>query len=42
MVDREGLYRIHVGDYRLIYFVEDNILILTVVKAAKRNERTYK
>lgn len=41
MVDAGGLYRIKAGDYRIIYFVRDRQLIVTVVRIAKRNERTY-
>ncbi len=41
MVDAGGLYRIRVGDFRVIYFVQDTKLIITVVRLAKRNERTY-
>jgi len=41
LVDEEGLYRIKAGDYRIIYDVRDNILRVSVLRIAKRNERTY-
>ncbi len=41
LVDEGGLYRIKVGDYRLVYEVIDKILLVSVLRVAKRNERTY-
>ncbi len=41
LVDEGGLYRIKVGDYRIIYEVRDNILLVSILRIAKRNERTY-
>ena len=41
LVDEGGLYRIKVGDYRVIYKVRDNILLISVLRVAKRNEQTY-
>ena len=41
MVDANGLYRVKVKNYRIIYFVQDNLLIVTIVRVAKRNEQTY-
>jgi mRNA interferase RelE/StbE len=32
------LYRIRVGDYRIIYSIDNNILITTVVKIGHRKE----
>jgi len=37
----EKLYRIRVGEYRVLYAVSDKQLIVVVVKATRRNERTY-
>ncbi len=31
-------YRIRVGDYRIIYEIEDDILLVTVIKIKHRNE----
>ncbi len=36
------LYRIRVGNYRVIYDVRDEELIVSVVRVAKRNEATYR
>ena len=33
-----GLLRVRVGDYRVIYTVEDNILLVLVVRIAHRRE----
>lgn len=41
LVDEDGLYRIKIGNYRVIYEVRDNILLITILRVAKRNERTY-
>jgi len=41
LVDADGLYRIHVDRYRIVYKVEDEILTVTTVKVAKRDEKTY-
>jgi mRNA interferase RelE/StbE len=34
----ENKYRIRVGDYRVIYTIEDNILIIEVIRIAHRRE----
>ncbi|MDO8616422.1 MAG: type II toxin-antitoxin system RelE/ParE family toxin [Dehalococcoidia bacterium] len=39
---RERLYRIRVGDYRVIYEVRDNELVIIVIQVAKRDEATYR
>ena len=41
LVDEDGLYRIKLGNYRIIYEVQDNVLLVSVLRIAKRNERTY-
>lgn len=41
LVDEGGLYRIKVSNYRVIYDVQDNILLVSVLRVAKRSERTY-
>jgi mRNA interferase RelE/StbE len=41
LVDAGRLYRIKVGNYRVIYEVIDNVLLVSVLRVAKRNERTY-
>jgi mRNA interferase RelE/StbE len=35
-------YRIRVGDYRVIYVVQDAILVVVVIRVAPRNEGSYK
>ena len=34
---REG-FRVHIGDYRIIYLIEDDILVVVVVTLAHRRE----
>ncbi len=41
LVDSKGLYRIKIKQYRVIYFVQDNLLVVSVVRIAKRGEDTY-
>jgi len=35
-------YRIRVGGYRVLYEVRDQVLIIVIVRVAKRDERTYR
>ncbi len=41
LVDKEILYRVRVGNYRIIYEIFDNILVINILQIKKRNERTY-
>ncbi len=41
LIDSKGLYRIKVKQYRIIYFIKDNLLVVSVVRIAKRGEDTY-
>jgi mRNA interferase RelE/StbE len=34
----EGLYRVRVGDYRIIYAVEDRLVLVVVLKVGNRAE----
>jgi mRNA interferase RelE/StbE len=34
----KGRYRVRVGDWRIIYKIEDNILIVTVTRVAHRSQ----
>lgn len=38
LVGYEGLWRIRIGDYRVIYSIEDDNLIVLVVRVAHRRE----
>ncbi len=38
---RDVVFRIRVGDYRVIYAVYDRILVVIVVEVARRSEATY-
>ncbi|MEW6567790.1 MAG: type II toxin-antitoxin system RelE/ParE family toxin [Chloroflexota bacterium] len=38
----ENLYRVRVGDYRIIYAVFDTELVVLVCKVARRTETTYR
>ncbi len=35
---RHGYYRIRSGDYRVIYMIEDDVLVVLVVKVGHRRE----
>ena len=37
-----GLWRIRVGNYRIIYAIDDQAKSITIVRVAKRNKDTYK
>lgn len=41
LVNAGGLYRIKINNYRVIYDVRDNVLLVSVLRIAKRNEETY-
>jgi mRNA interferase RelE/StbE len=41
LVDEEGLYRIRVGNYRIIYEIHDRILLIVVLRLVRRREDTY-
>lgn len=41
LVDSKRLYRIKVKQYRIIYFVKDNLLVVSVVRIAKHGEDIY-
>ena len=35
LVDEEGLYRIRVGNYRIIYEIHDSVLLIVVLRLAR-------
>ena len=37
-----GLWRIRVGQYRMVYVIDDKAQLVTVVRVARRKEDTYK
>ena len=41
LTDREG-YRIRVGDYRILYMINDTLQTVTIYRVIRRSERTYK
>jgi mRNA interferase RelE/StbE len=38
----ESLYRIRVGDFRVIYWIDDNNQTIIITKVERRKERTYR
>ena len=38
----ENLYRVRVGDYRIVYAIFDTELVVFVCKVARRSEATYR
>jgi mRNA interferase RelE/StbE len=41
LVDEEGLYRIRIGNYRIIYEIHDQVLLVVILRFARRSEDTY-
>lgn len=37
-----GVYRVRVGQYRIIYSVNDAAEAITILRISRRNERTYR
>ena len=37
-----GLWRIRVGQYRIVYATDDEAQLVTIVRVARRRENTYK
>lgn len=38
MEGEEGFYRVRVGDYRIIYEIQDRVLLIVVVKVGHRGD----
>ena len=38
LTDQDGLWRVRVGDYRIVYQIEDSVLTVLVVKVGHRRE----
>lgn len=38
LADKENLYRLPAGDYRIIYQIQDKVLLILVVKVGHRRE----
>lgn len=38
----ESLFRIRIGDFRIIYWVDDKNRTIVITKVERRKERTYK
>lgn len=38
LVDKDGLYRVRVGNYRIIYEIHDRVLQVIVLRVADRRE----
>jgi mRNA interferase RelE/StbE len=38
----KGTYRVRVGDYRVVYVVLDDELVIIVARVARRSESTYR
>lgn len=39
--DLKGYYRIRIDAYRVIYTIDDDIVVIEIVRVAKRTSRTY-
>jgi len=38
LANEGGLYRVRCGDYRIVYDIQDGVLLVLVVKVAKRGD----
>ncbi len=38
----ESLYRIRVGDFRIVYWIDDKNRTIVITKVERRRERTYR
>lgn len=38
----ESLYRIRIGDFRVVYWIDDRTKTIIITKVARRTEKTYK
>lgn len=38
----ESLYRIRIGDYRVIYWIDDRNQTIVITKVERKKERTYR
>ncbi|MBS3920623.1 MAG: type II toxin-antitoxin system RelE/ParE family toxin [Deltaproteobacteria bacterium] len=38
----ESLYRIRIGDFRVVYWIDDRNRTIIITKVERRKERTYK
>lgn len=39
--DLIGYYRVRIDDYRIIYTIEDDIVLVEIIRVAKRTPKTY-
>ncbi|MGH3427700.1 MAG: type II toxin-antitoxin system RelE family toxin [Terriglobales bacterium] len=42
LTNSDNLWRVRVGDYRIVYTIKDNILVVLVLQVLRRDDRTYK
>ena len=38
----ESLYRVRIGDFRIIYWIDDKSKTIVITKVERRKERTYR
>jgi len=38
LTNTDNLYRVRAGEFRVIYTIEDDIILITIVRIRKRNE----
>jgi len=38
----ESLYRIRIGDFRVVYWIDDRTKTIIITKVSRRTEKTYK
>ncbi len=42
LTNSDNLWRVRVGDYRIVYTIKDDVLVVLVLQILRRDDRTYK
>ncbi|MGI8647734.1 MAG: type II toxin-antitoxin system RelE family toxin [Mycobacteriales bacterium] len=42
LTNSDNLWRVRVGDYRIVYTIRDDVLVVLVLEILRRDDRTYK
>lgn len=42
LTNSDNLWRVRVGDYRIVYTIKDDVLTVLVLHILRRDDRTYK
>jgi mRNA interferase RelE/StbE len=42
LTNSDGLWRVRVGNYRIVYTIKDDVLLVLVLQVLRRDDKTYK